>query len=268
MPEPAGDGDLWFRCFNPISAPVLRLVCLPHVGGSAGFFLPLSVAMRPRIEVLAVQYPGRQDRRSEAPLTDINQLADGVVAALGDRLKDPLPLAFFGHSMGALVAFEAAQRLELYSDIGISMVVASGRRAPSISRAEHVEMPFGPEGGFDSIDSLLKYLGKREMSKHRSAADQEVAEREVLHSILPAMRADYLAVDSYVHSQGPALSCPITAFVGDWDPHVQLWEAQAWKEHTTGGFELHVFPGDHFYLTSIPAIVFGRLAEVLEVIIE
>jgi pyochelin biosynthetic protein PchC len=250
------DGDLWFRTFNASPAPRLRLVCFPHAGGSASFFVPMSAALRPKVEVLAVQYPGRQDRLAEPPITDIDELADCVFAALRDRLDGPL--AFFGHSMGALIAYEVAQRMEERGDVMPAILVASGRRAPACTRPEHMQVNLRARSRDEYLTEMVDLL--REL---RGTSDLVLGDDDVLDSLIPALHADALANESYVFSPRPPLSCPITVFVGDRDRHVRLDEAQAWSEHTTGGFELHVFPGAHFYLNEIPAVTFGRLSEVL-----
>jgi pyochelin biosynthesis protein PchC len=99
--EPA---DLWLRCYRPVDDPAIRLVCFPHAGGAASAFLPFTRRLDADVEVLAVQYPGRQDRRGEPFVDSVNGLVDGLLPALLTRADRPL--AFFGHSMGATVAFE------------------------------------------------------------------------------------------------------------------------------------------------------------------
>src|SRR5688572_26153562 len=94
--------DRWIRRFHPSPEAAARLVCFPHAGGAASFYFPMSEALSPAVEVLAVQYPGRQDRLAEAPLADINALADHITSGLSHL--DDRPLALFGHSMGSLVA--------------------------------------------------------------------------------------------------------------------------------------------------------------------
>lgn len=105
----------WVRRFHParsgrLGPPRLRLLCLPHAGGSATFFFPLSAGLHPETEVLAVQYPGRQDRRKEPALRSIEDLAYAVTAEIAD--EGAAPLALFGHSTGAILAFETTRRLE------------------------------------------------------------------------------------------------------------------------------------------------------------
>lgn len=100
----------WIRCFHPKPAARYTLVCFPHAGGSASYYFDLSAALDADIEMLVVQYPGRENRLFEEPAASVAALADGVYQALRTRL--PRRPAFFGHSMGGLIGFEVARRLE------------------------------------------------------------------------------------------------------------------------------------------------------------
>ena len=104
MSEP---GDSWLRRLRACDTPVARLVCLPPAGADALFYLSFARAVSHPFEVVGVQYPGRRDRRGEAPARTMEELADGVTGAL----RTDLPVALFGHGMGAMVAFETALRL-------------------------------------------------------------------------------------------------------------------------------------------------------------
>jgi surfactin synthase thioesterase subunit len=248
MTESAVDGNVWIRRFHPAQESRTQLVCFPHAGGAASFYFPVSAALHPEVEVLALQYPGRQDRRAERPIDDIPTLADGVFAALRPRLGDRT--AFFGHSMGAVVAFEVARRMAREDGTAPTRLVVSGRRAPSRRRDEQVHLRDD-----DGIIAELKTL---------SGTDPGLlGDEEIRSMILPAIRSDYRAIETYACTPGPPLSCPITVFVGDQDSHVTLDEARAWREHTTEDFGMEVFAGGHFYLTARPAETIDRLSAVL-----
>ncbi|MER5387223.1 alpha/beta fold hydrolase, partial [Streptomyces sp. NPDC002688] len=130
----------WFRGYAAAPQGVPRLLCLPHAGGSASFYHPLARRLGADVETLAVQYPGRQDRRTEEPVTDIGRLAGHVVAALD--AEDDRPLALFGHSMGAVVAFETARQLSA-AGRPPAVLIVSGRRAPSRQVPEGRRRPGG-----------------------------------------------------------------------------------------------------------------------------
>lgn len=237
--------NLWIRRFFPAPAAPTRLVCLPHAGGSAVFFHPVARALAPEIDVLAVQYPGRQDRRSEPCARSMEELADLVTEQLLPWLDRPVTV--FGHSMGATLAFEVARRLEGYGEPLLGLF-ASGRRAPSRHRDERVHL-----GGDDELVADLKRLSGTDTAMF--------ADDELLQMILPAVRADYRIAESYRYAPGPPLSCPVVVLTGDHDPHVTAMEARAWADHTTAGMELRVFPGGHFFLTRHAEAIISLLGE-------
>lgn len=246
----SAESDEWIRRYRPAPGAAIRLVCLPHAGGSASFFLPVAAALSPAVDVLAVQYPGRQDRLREPMIDDLGDLADAVVTALTPWLDRPF--AFFGHSMGATLAFEVTRRLEQGAGPAPLHLFASGRRAPSRHRDENVHL-----GGDDRIIAELTEL---------SGTDTRVlGEEEMLRMVLPAIRNDYRATETYRYRPGPPLSCPITVLTGDADPKTSLEEAEAWRDHTTGPFDLRVYPGGHFYLADHQSEVLDAITDRLAV---
>lgn len=225
--------ELWIRRFHATKQDGVRLVCFPHAGGSASFFFPMSKVLSPAMDVLAVQYPGRQDRRMEKGIDNIPDLADEAFEALKSQLDCRMVL--FGHSMGAVLAFEVARRLERETDAKVMGLFASGRRAPSRYRDESVHLR-DDEG----IVAELKLMSGTDAAL--------LGDDEILRMILPAIRSDYAAIESYRCEPGATVACPITVLVGDSDPKTSLEEATAWSGHTTGPFELRTFQGGHFFL--------------------
>lgn len=238
------DSSPWIRRFVPSPHARTRLLCLPHAGGSAPFFLPVARALAPDVDVLAVQYPGRQDRRAEPGVDDIGVLADHV-AREARRWADT-PLAIFGHSMGATLGFEVARRLA--PDVPLLGLVASGRSAPSCVRVEQVH----------------RYDDTQLLGEIRSLAGTDTQvfdDDEIVRMILPALRVDYRAVETYRCEPGARIAAPITVLTGDADPRTSLEQARAWEGHTDGEFELRVFPGGHFYLNDQPAAVLAAVVD-------
>ena len=233
----------WIRRYAPAPDASVRLVCLPHAGGSAAFYTKLARALGPDVDTLAVQYPGRLDRRHDPLVKDMAELADRLVAELvpwTDR-----GIALFGHSLGAVLGFEVARRLEAMGRTPLTLFV-SGRNAPSRHRRE--------------FSHLLDDKALIEQVKALGGTDPRVFEHEELVQLaLPVIRADYEAVDGYRYEPGPLLSCPVTVLNGTDDPKVSPEDTDAWREHTTGDFDSVVFPGRHFYLVD-------RHAEVTDAI--
>ncbi|HTJ38479.1 MAG TPA: alpha/beta fold hydrolase [Dactylosporangium sp.] len=228
------DTGAWVRRYHPADDAAVRLVCFPHAGGSATFYRPMSAALSPAVDVLALQYPGRQDRRHTPGIEHLPDLADAVFEALlpwTDR-----PFAFFGHSMGAIVAFEVALRLRSAARNGPVRLFASGRRAPSRWREGRVHL-------LDDAGIIAELRGL-------SGSDPRIlGDEELLPMILPALRADYRAIERYTCEPAARVACPVTVLTGNADPQVDMDDACAWERHTDGGLTLRVFTGGHFFLT-------------------
>ncbi|WP_274563194.1 thioesterase II family protein [Streptomyces spiramyceticus] len=226
----------WLRCATPRSEAAYRLVCFPHAGGSAPFFHSWAEGL-PEYEVHAVCYPGRASRLDEPLPTSLLPLAADIAEAVRPLLDRPV--AFLGHSMGAVVAFETARLLQAEGH-PVAHLFASGARAP------HLAHPEGPEAAGmddDAIADALVSLG---------GTDAELlADPDFRELVLPYVCGDFRMFDAYVHRLG-ALTCDVTAIAGDADPQVGTQHAAAWAEVTEGRFTHHTMPGDHFYLTSNP----------------
>ncbi|GGM33949.1 oleoyl-ACP hydrolase [Longimycelium tulufanense] len=247
MTDLANDNP-WFRRYAPCPENGLRLLCFPHAGGSASSFLWLCKKLSPALDAVAVQYPGRQDRYREPHFGTIQQLAGQIVDNLGavaDR-----PLALFGHSMGAVTAFEVARRLEHTNGTSPVVLFVSGRRAPSVRREDRVH-----QRDDRGLIAEIKALGGTD--------SRLLADEEILSMVLPTVRADYRAIETYRYAPGPAVSCPIVALTGDEDPRASIDDVTLWAEHTTGEFDLHVLRGGHFFLNEQPQQVTRVVTERL-----
>ncbi|GHH30412.1 thioesterase II family protein [Streptomyces rubradiris] len=251
MPESSAHLRAWLRRFSPAGDAMSLLVCLPHAGGSASFFFPLARALAPEVDVLAVQYPGRQDRHHEPSIDNLPELADRITDAV--RLVDDRPLALFGHSMGALLAYEVALRLAADGLPAPSRLFVSGRRAPSRYRDDRFHL--------SSDGDVLAHL--RRLGGPGSTA---LDDPEIRAMALPLIRNDYRAVETYRHDPSAVLDCPVTVLTGDRDALVSPEEAHAWAGHTTGPTDVVTLPGGHFYLADqneqVVALLRRRLAAV------
>jgi surfactin synthase thioesterase subunit len=226
----------WLRALRAVPNARTVLVCLPPAGGSAGAYRALAQTLAPGIAAYGVQYPGRQDRLGDPLITDMAELADRVTT---DLVKwGELPnLALFGHSMGGTVAFEIARRLQAKNRDPVRLFV-SGRIAPD--EPYEGRLHTGPDA---DLLADLERLANDPASVAMLRADSDLADL-----VLPPLRADYRAVETYVFEPGPRLRCPISGLLGDADPTVTAEQARGWRAHTDAEFELTMFPGRHFYL--------------------
>ncbi len=214
----------------------VRLFCLPSAGGGPAVFHRWPVGLPSDVEVCAVQLPGRGARLNEAPFDRTAPLVETLAVHLVPYLDRPF--AFFGHSMGALVSFELARLLRRMGAGTPRHVFVAAFRAPQLHdprRALH-DLP-EPE----LIAQLRRLNG---------IPAQLIDEVELMQLVLPAVRADLAACETYEYSRETPLSCPITAFGGRTDPKAERDELEPWREQTSGHFELHILPGDHFFVHS------------------
>ncbi|WP_151769914.1 thioesterase II family protein [Streptomyces abyssomicinicus] len=224
----------WIRRFHTAAQDAPHVVLFPHGGAGATSFHPLSRALKPQVQALVVQYPGRQDRIAEPCVADVGELADRVAEEL--EPWSGLPLVLFGHSLGSAVAFETAVRLERRGTT-VRALFASARRAPSLAL----------EGAPPSLDTDAELLGILKQLGGDSATPIP-DDPAFLELVLPAVRNDFHASNHYRAPAGLRLTCPVTGLAGEEDPAVAVSEVEAWAGHTTGPFRLLTFPGGHFYL--------------------
>ncbi|MBL1077155.1 thioesterase [Nocardia sp. 2] len=238
-------GTTWLRELRPDPDPRHVLVCFPPGGGSITAYRPLAQRFATGTAIFAVQYPGRQDRLGEPALTEFTALADHTAR---DLLRWPATtrIALFGHSMGATVAYETARRLDTAGRTPSHLFV-SGRPTPSFDETGRVH-----EGDDNTLIAELERLANDPAALAVLRTEPALAEL-----VLPAVRADYRAVETYRHTPTAPLRCPITALVSTDDPTTTVAQAGEWRDFTTAGFESAVFPGRHFYLDipeTVPAV--------------
>lgn len=225
--------DRWLRR-HPVEGPVrARLVCLPHAGGTAGAFAGWAGRLPAGTELVAVQYPGRQDRLGEEPIGEMAEMADRLAEALRPLLECPMVL--FGHSMGTGLSYEVAGRLERSDDFVMEHVFVSARPAPHRIDGEHRHRLTDEE-----LVAAMRRLG---------GPDAEVYDhRALLPLILPPLRADLALLDRYRPERLTPLRAPLTVFGGEDDDTCPVGELPAWADATTASLRIRLFPGGHHYL--------------------
>ncbi|MFI9504580.1 thioesterase II family protein [Nocardia sp. NPDC052566] len=229
------------------NAPV-TLYCLPHAGAGASAFVPWRKLLHPEIEVVPLQPPGRELRMREQPHDRVESMIGDLLAAMDGAWR--APFALFGHSMGALVAYELARALTELGRPPVHLIV-SARRAPQ----RPSRLPSIPA----SSDALLLQL-IRELGGTPQAVLDDAEWRRIL---LRLMRADMTLNESYGHRPGPPLDIPITVLAGRADTHVAVTDLEQWARCSSGAVDIRMVDGGHFFVTSHRDEVLGHLRDCL-----
>ena len=228
------------RSRDDAKPPAPTLYIFPHAGGSATFYVPFAKAFSAGIKRIAVQYPERRRGHGLTQLTSIPALADEIFAMMAPSAETDGQVAFFGHSMGGLLAFEVALRFQSAGH-PVAALFVSSCAAPGHIRYKELQ------GSDRDILNLVAQV--------TDTNAELLANEEFVATILPTLQS-VRAIAGYTRPPEVTVSCPIYAFVGDNDMIVAYENVAAWCDRTTEEFTVRVFPGDHFYLNShLPELV-------------
>ncbi|MEM9092407.1 MAG: alpha/beta fold hydrolase [Cyanobacteria bacterium P01_F01_bin.53] len=231
----------WLVCPQRQVQPKLRLFCFAYAGGSAWIFRPWAKHLPESVEVCAIELPGRGKRLIEAPVSDLSSL----IQSLGPQILPSLdlPFAFFGHSLGALIAFELCRWLRHTSDISPAHFWASAASAP--------HLPAGSSHNSQTASPLMHTLPEADFInklKHYQGTPSSVLNNaELMDIILPTLRADFTLLETYQYQSRDPLNVPVTGLWGNQDTVVSKAEVAAWQVHTPH-FKLEAIAGDHFFI--------------------
>ena len=239
----------WFRPAGARPEAPSRLFLFPHGGGAAAAYAHWSALLPTDVELLLVQLPGRHDRHTEQPFTEVAPLVEALQEAL-EAEADGRPFAMFGHSMGGMLAYRLTASLQRDGVSGPALLGVSS---------------WAPEGYLD---------GSREFSDlpdaELAATIAELgalptaisASPDMLQMVLPALRADLAVFSDYV-DDGAVVSCPIAAYGGLSDSLLASGAMALWATRTPAFLGVREFSGDHFYLDEHSVAVAGDLARHL-----
>jgi surfactin synthase thioesterase subunit len=233
------------KWINGIAVPAatsnsFRLFCFPHAGGGASVFQPWLKQFCSGVEIYPIQYPGREGRWLEPRFTRMSEVISELVAALTPLLQQPY--AFFGHSMGAFVAFELTRELRRHNQPLPQILIMSGARAP------HVPDPDPPMHELPD-DSLLE-----DLKRLRGIPEEIFNQPEFLSLLLPILRSDLSVCETYEYAEELPLDCPISVYGGEADAKVRPEHLGFWDTQTAQDFRLRIFPGNHFFFLKDSAV--------------
>jgi surfactin synthase thioesterase subunit len=242
----------WFVTRGGLDAPVPRVFCFPYAGGSPRAFLGWQPGLGDDGEIVGVCRPGREHRAAE-PAPAIGELIDGAAAAItAITARDGRPCYLFGHSLGALVAFEVCRRLT--GPAAPRYLIASGCSAPSLLPSQRVAR-IATLAGAEFMEALAFFGG----------LDPEVlADPELRDLLLPGLIAEFQMAVGYVYERGPRLSVPVTLVVGRGDPHVGPAQIAPWDQELTWPADRHWLDGGHFYFQHDPGPVTGIIRSLIQ----
>jgi surfactin synthase thioesterase subunit len=224
----------------------LRLFCFPYAGAGASIFHGWAEELPAGIEVCAIQLPGRENRIAETPFSSVSALIPPLVDAVRPLLD--LPVAVFGHSMGALLGFEFGRALRRTLRLQPVHLFVSAHRAPQRTRVYRRRSQLGET---EFLDELRRLNGTR----------PGVLEHEELRDLVVSlMRADLAVCDTYHYAHEAPLDCAISAFGGLADREVDRAALAPWRAQTSDRFELRMLPGDHFFIRESPAALLEAIS--------
>jgi medium-chain acyl-[acyl-carrier-protein] hydrolase len=240
--------ERWLHIPKPIVRPSLRLYAFPFAGGTGAFYHSWARQLPPQVELCGILLPGRHGRLKEPLYTRMGELVETLAHIVS--AQDDVPFLFFGHSMGAVLAFELAHHLRQTDGMAPCHLIVSGHRAPQLPnpRPDIFRLPT------DRFIEALKLFN--------GTPAQLLEDRELMELLLPALRADFEMLSQLVYVERGPLPFPITAFGGLLDSEAQEDEIHAWSAHTNKTFEAAFFEGGHFFVSECLPEVIKRVCEI------
>ena len=237
----------WLQSASSAGHPPARVVCFAHAGGNARNFVAWQPELLGDAELIAVQPPHPPDAR--LPLADYISGAATAVAGLAEA--DQRPIYLFGHSLGALVAFEVSRRLRHVPVL--AQLVVSALAAPVLlpsARVQQLARLDGPE-----FATELAFFG--------GMPPEVLAEPELQEVLLPGVRADFVLAAEYRYRADSPLSIPVNVITGVDDPHIGPAQVEPWRDECEAGLTTRWVPGGHFYFQDNPALITDLLRDLV-----
>ncbi len=232
----------------PAVSDQIRIFCFPFAGGGASSYRDWQKFFPKQVGVYPLQLPGRENRISDKPFTDMVDLASAISHVLRPYLTKPF--VFFGHSLGARIAFEVVRTLRRKWQLAPCHLLVSGSRAP------HIPEP-------KPLHHLTDEAFVNELRRFSGTPEAILQNKELMELFIPILRADFMVDETYVHLSEEPLACPISAFGGTADPEADPRELEAWRQHTSNRFNLEMIAGDHFFLQSNKDVLLSFVKDIV-----
>lgn len=242
----------WLQTFSLHQDQRATLICFPYAGGSASIFRAWKPFLPDWLGFLAVQPPGRESRFNEPLISNIESYAEQACSEI-KKLGSQKKLVLFGHSLGAIAAFETALKLES-AGVSPALVIVSGRQYP----------------GGASIRSASAHLPDdlfiASIARLNATAGNILENKDLLELLLPMLRADFTLSEQYQYDGMTRLNCPVLALGSNEDEWINRESIEGWRAMTLSQFEIHWFEGDHFYLNHHTQLLVDYLVKKIQLI--
>jgi medium-chain acyl-[acyl-carrier-protein] hydrolase len=246
--QSAGSRSPWLP-FGTSPDAAVRLLLLPHAGAGATVYRAWAAGMPPAVGACPVQPPGREKRRSEPLLQSVHDVVRLLTPEVFAGIRPPY--AIFGHSTGALVAFELVRELRRRGGAEPVHVFVAGRRAPQLAMGRtRLDRLSAAE-----LATVLRDLG--------GTPDEVIANHDLLRLIQPLLVADFAVNEAYVYQPDEPLAVPITAFAATEDKGAEPEQMSGWGQQTSARFHLHSLAGGHFAVFDQAALIHRLITETL-----
>lgn len=251
--QSASRNQAWFRILKTSPTVRQRIFCLPHAGGSASLYRKWADALPADTELIAVQYPGREERLNEPCIDNMAELVSALIQSL---LRQPhllhQPYILFGHSMGAAVAYELCVRLQQHNQRLPCQLVVSASEGPGCIKVTALHQA--------KEQALLE-----EIVRLNADLTYLMQMPELTELILPSLKSDYTLIETYgaAPPSRHTVRTSVTAMVGLQDEEITLADVKAWAQISDHGFRLCSYPGGHFYLNEHYPSMIKVLVEIL-----
>ncbi len=240
----------WFTVLNQAPSPSCRLYCFPYAGAGHTVFTHWRKQLSPAVELALVKLPGRGMRYKEPQMTDLLSLAQAFAQNLPQQ--PAIPFAFFGHSMGALLAFEVSRWLAARQKTMPLALFVSGSTAP----AERDTLP--------PLSTLPPDAFKQGVLAMNGIPAEIAQHAELMDFFMPIIRTDIQLCEQYQYQPRSMLASPIIAIGSDQDPRVPLSTLSGWQQETSSAFEQWHYPGDHFFVFKHETELLKRIQQQID----
>lgn len=244
----------WFQVARPVTNHRIRLFCFSYAGGNASTYRDWHTRLPKDVEVCSVQLPGRGNRFKEKAFTDLDTLLNSLIPEIEPFTSTPY--AFFGHSMGAQVAFELARKLRDKGCPQPKCLIVSGRRAPQRQKKAK------------PIYSLPETEFREEIRRLNGTPEEALNNPELMDLVSPILRADFQLIETWIYQPSDPIDVPVMALGGVKDNQVSMDDLEDWSKVTKGPFCLELFSGDHFFINQVTDSLLTTVNHAIESVLE